>query len=112
VPLASVASQISGLPTLFVRKHAKDYGTCRLAEGGQVAGHRLAVIEDVITSGGQAIESCRELRDQGAEIATVLCVIDREAGGGANIATEGIELRALFTTGQLRQSVGAGSSGD
>jgi orotate phosphoribosyltransferase len=110
VPLASVASQVSGLPTLFVRKQAKDYGTCRLAEGGEVAGRRLAVIEDVITSGGQVIESCRELRDQGAEVAAVLCVIDREAGG-ANIAAEGIELRALFTMSQLRQSVESGSSG-
>jgi orotate phosphoribosyltransferase len=112
VPLASVASQVSGLPTLFVRKQAKDYGTCRLAEGGEVAGRRLAVIEDVITSGGQVIESCRELRDRGAEIAAVLCVIDREAGGGANIAAEGIELRPLFTMSQLRQSVGVGTSGD
>lgn len=48
------------LPTLFVRKQAKTYGTCQLAEGGRVRGRRLAVIEDVVTSGGQVIESCRE----------------------------------------------------
>lgn len=102
VPLAVVASQASGLPSVFVRKAAKTYGTCRLAEGGEVAGRRIAVVEDVVTSGGQVIESCRELRDRGADIAVVLCVIDREAGGRENLAAEGLDLRALFTMGQLR----------
>ena len=104
VPLATACSQITGLPTLFVRKQAKTYGTCRLAEGGQVAGRRLAVIEDVITSAGQAIESCEALREQGAEIAAVVCVIDREAGGADNLAAQGIELRSLFTTSALRDA--------
>jgi orotate phosphoribosyltransferase len=102
VPLAVAASQVSGLPSVFVRKAAKTYGTCRLAEGGEVARHRIAVIEDVVTSGGQVIESCRELRDREADIAVVLCVIDREAGGRENLAAEGLDLRALFTMGQLR----------
>jgi orotate phosphoribosyltransferase len=104
VPLAVVASQVSGLPSVFVRKTAKTYGTCRLAEGGEVAGRRIAVIEDVVTSGGQVIESCRELRDREADIAAVLCVIDREAGGRENLAAEGLDLRALFTMSQLRES--------
>jgi orotate phosphoribosyltransferase len=99
---------VSGLPTVFVRKAAKTYGTCRLAEGGEVSGHRIPVIEDVVTSGGQVIESCRELRDGGADIAVVLCVIDREAGGRENLAAEGLDLRALFTMSQLQ----AGSATD
>lgn len=103
VPLAVVASQVSGLPTVFVRKAAKTYGTCRLAEGGEVAGRRIAVIEDVVTSGGQVVESCRELRDREADIAVVLCVIDREAGGRENLAAEGLDLRALFTMSQLQE---------
>lgn len=103
VPLAVVASQVSGLPTVFVRKAAKTYGTCRLAEGGEVAGRRIAVIEDVVTSGGQVVESCRELRDHEADIAVVLCVIDREAGGRENLAAEGLDLRALFTMSQLQE---------
>ena len=103
VPLATVVSQVSGLPTLFVRKERKTYGTCRLAEGGEIDGRRLVVIEDVITSGGQVIESCRALREHGAQITTVLCVIDREAGGRENLAREGLELRSLFTMSQLQQ---------
>jgi orotate phosphoribosyltransferase len=103
VPLAVVASQVSGLPAVFVRKAAKTYGTCRLAEGGEVAGRRIAVIEDVVTTGGQVIESCRELRDREADIAAVLCVIDREAGGRDSLAGEGLDLRALFTMSQLQE---------
>ncbi len=109
VPLATVASQVSGLPALFVRKQAKEYGTCRLAEGGDLAARRLAVFEDVITSGGQVIESCGQLRQLGAEIAVVLCVIDREAGGAERLAAEGLPLRALFRMSQLSEAaVGEG----
>jgi orotate phosphoribosyltransferase len=101
VPLATVLSQVSGLPTVFVRKQAKTYGTCRLAEGIEIHSKRLAVIEDVITTAGQVIESVRELRARGAQIETVLCVIDREAGGADRLAEQGLQLRSLFTMGEL-----------
>lgn len=107
VPLAVMASQVSGLPALFVRKQAKPYGTCRLAEGGEIAGRRLAVFEDVVTSGGQVIESCAQLRELGAEIALVLCVIDRQAGGPERLAREGLPLKALFTMSQLSEAAAA-----
>jgi len=101
VPLATALSQVTGLATRFVRKDAKAYGTCRLAEGGDVDGERLVVVEDVVTSGGQVVMSCADLRERGAEIACVLCVIDREAGGAAALQAEGLELRALFTMTEL-----------
>ena len=97
VPLATALSQVTGLATRFVRKDAKAYGTCRLAEGGDVSGERLVVVEDVVTSGGQVVMSCADLRERGAEIVCVLCVIDREAGAVAALQAEGLELRALFT---------------
>ena len=110
VPLATMVSQVSGLPTLFVRKEAKTYGTCRLAEGGEVDGRRLAVVEDVITSGGQVIESCRELRERGGDVAAVLCVIDREAGGAEALAAEGLKLRSAFTMSELNAAAGVAQS--
>jgi orotate phosphoribosyltransferase len=55
------------------------------------------VIEDVVTSGGQIIDSVRSLRNQGAIIETALCVIDRQAGGSENLEKYGIDLEALFT---------------
>lgn len=104
VPLATALSALTGLPARFVRKQAKAYGTCRLAEGGDIDGLRLVVVEDVITSGGQVVESCQELRAQGATIARVVCVIDREAGGRDKLDEAGLDLAALFTKSALEEA--------
>jgi orotate phosphoribosyltransferase len=101
VPLATMLSQLTGLPALFVRKEAKPYGTCRLAEGGEVDGRRLTVVEDVVTSGGQVVASCTDLRDGGATVEHALCVIDRQSGGSAALKDIGVELRPLFTMEEL-----------
>jgi orotate phosphoribosyltransferase len=104
VPIAAVLSQLTGLPLLSVRKKAKEYGTRRLAEGGEVAGRQLLIIEDVVTSGGQVVLSATDLRDLGASVTHALCVIDREAGGVEALAAAGIELRALFTMSELKRA--------
>ena len=102
VPIATMLSQLTGIPAYFVRKEAKTYGTCRLAEGGHVEGRRLTVVEDVVTSGGQVITSCGDLRDRGAIVEHALCVIDRESGGPAGLAAIGVELHPLFTMTELK----------
>jgi orotate phosphoribosyltransferase len=104
VPLATMLSQLTGLPALFVRKEAKAYGTCRLAEGGDVEGRRLTVVEDVVTSGGQVVASCGDLRDRGAIVEHAVCVIDRESGGAKNLADIDVELRAVFTMSDLERA--------
>lgn len=104
VPLAVVLGQIMNLPVLFVRKKAKEYGTRRLAEGGEVAGRKLLVVEDVVTSGGQVVLSTRELRELGAVIDSAVCVIDREAGGADALAEEGVALAALYTMEELKRA--------
>src|SRR5277367_3907067 len=86
IPIATMLSQLTGLPVLFVRKKAKEYGTCKIAEGGQVRGRKLLIVEDVVTSGGAILDAAKALRDEGAELAKVVCVIDRESGGPANLA--------------------------
>jgi len=106
VPLAVMLSQLTGLPTRFVRKKAKEYGTRRLAEGGGIEGLRLLVIEDVITSGGQVVLSTEDLRGLGARVEHALCVIDREAGGGARLAEVGVRLTPLFTMSALQRAAG------
>ena len=106
VPLATALSQVTGLPACFVRKEAKTYGTCQLAEGVDVAGARLTVVEDVVTSGGQVVLSCGDLRDRGATVGHALCVIDREAGGPGALAALDVELRPLFTMTELNASAG------
>jgi len=104
VPLATILSLLTGLPALFVRKEAKTYGTCRLAEGGDVDGKRVTVIEDVVTSGGQVVASCGDLRDRGAIVEHAVCVIDRESGGQKNLAEIDVELRALYTMSELERA--------
>lgn len=108
VPVATVLSQVTGLPALFVRKKAKDYGTAKLAEGGELDGRRITIVEDVVTSGGQVVLSCADLRERGAKVDTVLCLIDREQGGRGALEEIGLELRALFTMTALK-AAGAAS---
>ncbi len=106
VPLATALSLETGVPARFVRKEPKPYGTRRLAEGGEIDGLRLAVVEDVVTSGGQLVTSCRDLADRGGQVVCALCVIDREAGGAEAAAAAGFELRSLYTAGDLRRAAG------
>ena len=99
VPIATVLSQLTGIPAYFVRKEAKTYGTCRLAEGGDIDGKRITVVEDVVTSGGQVITSC-------GVVEHALCVIDRESGGPAGLADIGVTLHPLFTMTELNATAG------
>jgi orotate phosphoribosyltransferase len=108
VPIATALSLRTGLPVVFVRKQAKSYGTCRLAEGQEIAGCKLLIVEDVVTSGGQVIASCEGLRLAGAIVESAICVIDRQAGGKDTLAAAGLELESLFTKNdldRLRQAV-------
>jgi len=96
--------EMGGIPALFVRRKAKEYGTCKLAEGGDIAGKKLLIIEDVVTSGGQIILSVADLRERQATVEDVLCVIDRESGGPEKLATEGLHLHALFSMSELKKA--------
>jgi len=101
VPLAVALGAVTGLPTAFVRKAAKPYGTCRLAEGADIEGRRTLVVEDVVTTAGQVVASVGELRRRGAEITHALCVIDREAGGADALAGIDVTLVPLFVMHEL-----------
>ena len=101
VPLATGLSLKTGYPLVLVRKQRKSYGTCKLAEGTEVVGRRLLLIEDVVTTGGQLLASSLALRDDGAVIEHALCVLDREEGGSARLATAGVQLHALFRSAEL-----------
>ena len=102
IPVVTVLGRHTGLPCAFVRKQAKAYGTCRLAEGADVAGRRVLVVEDVVTSGGQIVLSTADLRGLGAVVDTAVSVMDRGQGGAETLAQHGIALRALLTAGDLR----------
>jgi orotate phosphoribosyltransferase len=103
IPIATALSLETGIPCAFVRKEAKNYGTCKLAEGADIKNKKILIIEDVVTSGGQVILSAKDLKAHGANILAALCVIDREQGGKEKLSKEGIELRALFTMTSLKK---------
>jgi orotate phosphoribosyltransferase len=101
VPIATALSLRTGLPAAFVRKEAKTYGTAQLAEGADIIGKRVTVIEDVITTGGQVVISTGQLRALGAIVDHVVCVIDRSPDHGAALTAEGVTMTALLTRAQL-----------
>ena len=102
VPLAAAASLAAGLPFLIVRKQAKEYGTANRIEGVFVAGECICLVEDVVTSGGAAIEAVSALRDAGLGVASAVCVVEREEGGLEALAREGVSLRPLYRASEIR----------
>lgn len=102
VPLATALSLHTGIPAAFVRKKAKEYGTCKIAEGSDINGKNILVVEDVITSGGQVVLSAKDLRAHGATILGAVCVIDRESGGASALQAIDIPLTPLFTMTELK----------
>jgi orotate phosphoribosyltransferase len=104
VALATAASLASGLPFLIVRKEAKEYGTANRLEGVFETGERACLVEDVVTSGGAAIEAVEALREAGLEVGTAVCVVDREEGGAAALARVGVRLRPLFQASELLEA--------
>ncbi len=102
IPLSTAISLKTGKPSIFVRKKAKEYGTRKLAEGSDFNGKSICVIEDVVTTGGQIIESVQELRSLGAKIDSVLCVIVREEKAFENLKSAGLTLIPLFDMEELK----------
>jgi orotate phosphoribosyltransferase len=101
VPLATALSARTGLPSLFVRKQAKQYGTCKLAEGPDFTGRRVVLVEDVITTGGAVRDAVQELRAGGAVVDVVVCAIDRSPEGGNPLDDVDLEVRAVLTKAAL-----------
>lgn len=85
-----------------VRKAAKEHGTRRRVEGSFEAGHRVVVVEDVITSGGSTLQAIEALRDEGATVVGVLAVVDRRQGGQQAIsASTGLLVVSLTTIDEI-----------
>ena len=105
IPIATALSMETGIPVVFVRKKSKEYGTCKLAEGIDIKGKRVCVIEDVVTTGGQIIKSAKVLKELGAKLENVICVIERNPEGRKNLDEAGIKLISLLTMEKLKKKV-------
>lgn len=103
-PLASAVSLTSflrGAPldAVYVRKDAKDHGSRRLLEGDTrlPAGSSIAVLEDVITTGGSTLKAVAKLRDAGYAVVGVVALVDRREGGRQTIEASGLSVESIFS---------------
>jgi orotate phosphoribosyltransferase len=101
VAIVAAVSLQYGKPFVIVRKGEKGYGTSKALEGRAEAGQRVVMIEDVVTSGGAALMAAGRLREAGLEVPTLLCVVDREEGGRAQIEAQNLTFDPLFTATSL-----------
>ena len=101
IPLVAAASLATGLPSIFVRGERKTYGTGQRIEGELKAGENVVFLEDVATTGGQALEAVEVLQKAGAKVSGVISVINREEGARENIEAAGLNFEALFSVADL-----------
>jgi orotate phosphoribosyltransferase len=102
VPLVTALSLETRLPMLIVRvEKPKEYGTAKQIEGTLMAGERVVLVEDVVTTAGAALAAVDVLRAAGAEVLGALVVVDREQGGAEAFAAAGVPYQALFTKSSL-----------
>jgi orotate phosphoribosyltransferase len=99
----SYASATTTMPlrAFTVRKEIKAHGTGKLIEGPFQPGDRVAVIEDVITTGSSALKAVSAVRDAGGLVDGVLALVDREEGGRELIEATGVSVLSMVTAQEL-----------
>jgi orotate phosphoribosyltransferase len=107
-PLVTAVSVVSHLekrpiPAFIVRKEAKGHGTGNSIEGkaNLPPGCRVALVEDVVTTGGTLIKVIEQVEKEGFKVGLVVTIVDRQEGGAETLAAAGYPLRALFTRSEL-----------
>ena len=101
IPLVTAVGLKTGIPFLLVRKKAKEYGTKKAVEGLYEKGQRVVLIEDVLTTGGQAVAAADSLRELGLKVLKIVCVIDREEGAREAVECAGYVFDPLLTRTML-----------
>ncbi|MCI4362290.1 MAG: orotate phosphoribosyltransferase [Thermoplasmata archaeon] len=102
VPLVVALALEVGRPYAIVRKSARTHGTGRRVEGDIPPGARVLVVEDVTTTGGSVVETVGLLREAGARVDRVVCVVDRQQGAAERLAAVDVRLVPLITLEELR----------
>ena len=107
-PLVTATSIVSFLennpiPAFIVRKEAKGHGTGNYIEGlkNMPAGCRVALIEDVVTTGGTLLQVIEGVEAQGFKVGVVITVVERQEGGVKTLADAGYRLESIFTREEL-----------
>lgn len=109
-PLVTATSVVSYLekvpiPAFIVRKESKQHGTEAYIEGMKnlTPGISVALVEDVVTTGGTLIKVIERVEAQGFKVGLVVTVVDRQEGGAEVLAEKGYPLESIFTRESLLQ---------
>lgn len=110
-PLAAacaVLSYLDGAPVhaFIIRKEPKGHGTRAWVEGAKhlEAGTRVAIVEDVVTTGGSSIKAADRAKEAGLEVAKIVCLVDREEGGAEAVRAAGYEFESILTIREVRRA--------
>lgn len=110
-PLAAacaVLSHLDGAPVhaFIIRKEPKGHGTRAWVEGAKhlEAGTRVAIVEDVVTTGGSSIKAADRAKEAGLEVAKIICLVDREEGGAEAVRAAGYEFESILTIREVRSA--------
>ena len=96
LPIGTAVALAADKPLIYPRKEVKEHGLGKLIEGAWQPGDRVAIIEDLITSGGSTIKTAETLRAAGLVVEHAVVLIDREQGGPENLAQAGITAHAVL----------------
>jgi orotate phosphoribosyltransferase len=101
-PIVSAVAALSveterPLPAFIVRKEPKKHGERKMIEGPFEKGWKVAVVDDVVTTGGSTMKACKAVEEEGGEVALTLTIVDRLEGGRENLEKEGYHFISLLT---------------
>lgn len=106
----SLVSEIQGSPlaAFSIRKNQKDHGIVKWIEGDLARGQRVAIVEDVATTGGSTLKAIERASDEGLYVDSVVLLVDRQEGGAENIRKVVPEVRSITTRQELMAVYRAG----
>ncbi|BDH79916.1 MAG TPA: orotate phosphoribosyltransferase [Methanothermobacter sp.] len=102
VPIATAVSLKTKKPLIIIRKEKKGYGTSKLIEGTIKEGDKVAIIEDVTTTGNSLLRAIRIIEENGGRVRRAFVIVDREEGAKKNLQREGFTLEPLFSISQMK----------
>jgi orotate phosphoribosyltransferase len=101
VPYASILAYTLSKPFLYVRTETKTHGGERRVEGQLLPGERVALVDDLITTGKNTLQAAEAIRAEGGQVEDVIVLIDRQEGGAAALAQAQLKLCAFTTVTRI-----------